>query len=172
MSIIIREENNKDFNEVYEVIRLAFMNAEHTDHNEYNLVNKLRGSEAFVKGLSLVAEDNGKIVGHILLTKIKIGNSESLALAPLAVLPNYQKSGIGSKLIIESHKRAKELGYRSVIVLGHPDYYPRFGYEPASRWGIKAPFEVPDESFMAIELIENGLKDVSGIVKYAKEFFE
>ena len=172
MSIIIREENNKDFNEVYEVIRLAFMNAEHTDHNEYNLVNKLRGSEAFVKGLSLVAEDNGKIVGHILLTKIKIGNSESLALAPLAVLPNYQKSGIGSKLIIESHKRAKELGYRSVIVLGHPDYYPRFGYEPASRWGIKAPFEVPDESFMAIELIENGLKDISGTVNYAKEFFE
>ncbi|MGG7161388.1 GNAT family N-acetyltransferase [Clostridium baratii] len=172
MSIIIREENNKDFNEVYEVIRLAFMNAEHTDHNEYNLVNKLRGSEAFVKGLSLVAEDNGKIVGHILLTKIKIGNSESLALAPLAVLPNYQKSGIGSKLIIESHKRAKELGYRSVIVLGHPDYYHRFGYEPASRWGIKAPFEVPDESFMAIELIENGLKDVSGTVNYAKEFFE
>ena len=94
MSIIIREENNKDFNEVYEVIRLAFMNAEHTDHNEHNLVNKLRGSEAFVKGLSLVAEDNGKIVGHILLTKIKIGNNEALALAPLAVLPNYQKSGI------------------------------------------------------------------------------
>ncbi|KJU72267.1 GNAT family N-acetyltransferase [Clostridium baratii] len=172
MSIIIREENNKDFNEVYEVIRLAFMNAEHTDHNEHNLVNKLRGSEAFVKGLSLVAEDNGKIVGHIILTKVKIGNNESLALAPLAVLPNYQKSGIGSKLIIESHKRAKELGYSSVIVLGHPDYYPRFGYKPASKWEIKAPFEVPDESFMAIELIENGLKDISGTVNYAKEFFE
>lgn len=172
MGIVIREENNKDFNEVYEVIKSAFMNAEHTDNNEHNLVNKLRGSEAFVKGLSLVAEDNGKIVGHIILTKVKIGNNESLALAPLAVLPNYQKSGIGSKLIIESHKRAKELGYRSVIVLGHPDYYPRFGYQPASRWGIKAPFEVPDESFMAIELIENGLKDISGTVNYAKEFFE
>lgn len=172
MSIVIREENNKDFNEVYEVIKSAFMNAEHTDNNEHNLVNKLRGSEAFVKGLSLVAEDNGKIVGYIILTKVKIGNNESLALAPLAVLPNYQKSGIGSKLIIESHKRAKELEYSSVIVLGHPDYYPRFGYQPASRWGIKAPFEVPDESFMAIELIENGLKDVSGTVNYAKEFFE
>lgn len=172
MSIIIREENNKDFNEVYEVIKLAFMNAEHTDHNEHNLVNRLRDSEAFVKELSLVAEDNGKIVGHILLTKIKIGNNEALALAPLAVLPNYQKSGIGSKLIIESHKRAKELGYRSVIVLGHSDYYPRFGYKPASRWGIKAPFEVPNENFMAVELIEDGLKDISGTVNYAKEFFE
>lgn len=172
MGIVIREENNKDFNEVYEVIKLAFMNAEHTDHNEHNLVNKLRGSEAFVKELSLVAEDNDKIVGHIILTKIKIGNSESLALAPLAVLPSYQKNGIGSKLIIESHKRAKELGYSSVIVLGHSEYYPRFGYEPASKWEIKAPFEVPDENFMAIELVKDGLEDVSGIVNYAKEFFE
>lgn len=172
MSIVIREENNKDFNEVYEVIKLAFMNAEHTDHNEHNLVNKLRDSEAFVKDLSLVAEDNDKIVGHIMLTKINIGNNESLALAPLSVLPNYQKSGIGSKLIIESHKRAKELGYNSVVVLGHSDYYPRFGYEPASKWGIKAPFEVQDENFMAIELVKDGLKDVSGTVNYAKEFFE
>lgn len=172
MSIIIREENNKDFNEVYEVIKLAFMNAEHTDNNEHNLVNRLRDGEAFVKELSLVAEDNGKIVGHILLTKIKIGNNEALALAPLAVPPNYQKSGIGSKLIIESHKRAKELGYRSIIVLGYSDYYSRFGYKPASRWGIKAPFEVPDENFMAVELIEDGLKDISGTVNYAKEFFE
>lgn len=172
MDIVIREENNKDFNEVYEVIKSAFMNAEHTDHNEHNLVNKLRESEAFVNELSLVAEDNGKIVGHIILTKIKIGNNESLALAPLSVLPSYQKNGIGSKLILESHKRAKELGYNSAVVLGHSDYYPRFGYKPASKWGIKASFEVPDESFMAIELIENGLKDVSGTVKYAKEFFE
>lgn len=172
MSIVIREENNKDFNEVYEVIKSAFMNAEYTDNNEHNLVNKLRDSEAFVKGLSLVAEDNDKIVGHIMLTKINIGNNESLALAPLSVLPNYQKSGIGSKLIIESHKRAKELGYNSVVVLGHSDYYPRFGYEPASKWGIKAPFEVQDENFMAIELVKDGLKDVSGTVNYAKEFFE
>lgn len=172
MSIIIREENNKDFNEIYEVIRLAFMNAEHTEHNEHNLVNKLRDSEAFVKGLSLVAEDNDKIVGHIMLTKINIGNNESLALAPLSVLPSCQKNGIGSKLILESHKRAKELGYNSVVVLGHSDYYPRFGYEPASKWGIKAPFEVQDENFMAIELVKDGLKDVSGTVNYAKEFFE
>lgn len=172
MSIVIREENNKDFNEVYEVIKSAFINAEHTDHNEHNLVNKLRGSEAFVKDLSLVAEDNSKIVGHIILTKIRIGNNESLALAPLSVLPNYQKSGIGSKLIIESHKRAKELGYNSIVILGHSDYYPRFGYKPASKWGIKAPFEVQDENFMAIELVKDGLKDVSGTVNYAKEFFE
>lgn len=172
MNIIIREENNKDFNEVYDVVRLAFENAEHTDHNEHNLVNKLRDSDAFIKELSLVAENDGKIIGHTMLTKIKIGKHTSLALAPLAVLPKYHGLGVGKKLVLEGHKIAKELGYSSVVIVGDPNYYSRFGYEPASKLGIKAPFEVPDENFMAVELIENGLKNVSGEVIYAKEFFE
>ncbi|GAA0070497.1 N-acetyltransferase [Clostridium sardiniense] len=172
MDIIIREENNKDFNEVYDVVRLAFENAEHTDHNEHNLVNRLRNSDAFIKELSLVAESDEKIIGHTMITKIKIGEYTSLALAPLAVLPKYHGVGVGRKLILEGHKIAKDLGYGSVIILGDSKYYSRFGYEPASKWGIEAPFEVPDENFMAIELIDNGLKNVSGEVIYAKEFFE
>ncbi|MGG7078994.1 GNAT family N-acetyltransferase [Clostridium sardiniense] len=172
MNIIIREENNKDFNEVYDVVRLAFENAEHTDHNEHNLVNKLRDSDAFIKELSLVAENDGKIIGHTMITKIKIGEHISLALAPLAVLPKYHGLGVGKKLVLEGHKIAKELGYSSVVIVGDPNYYSRFGYEPASKWGIKAPFEVPDENFMAVELIENGLRNISGEVIYAKEFFE
>ncbi|MBY0756768.1 N-acetyltransferase [Clostridium sardiniense] len=172
MDIMIREENNKDFNEVYDVVRLAFENAEHTDHNEHNLVNRLRNSDAFIKELSLVVEGDEKIIGHIMITKIKIGEHTSLALAPLSVLPKYHGMGIGRELILEGHKIAKDLGYSSVIILGDPNYYSRFGYVAASKWRIKAPFEVPDENFMAIELIDNGLKDVSGEVIYAKEFFE
>lgn len=172
MNIIIREETNKDFDEVYDVVRLAFENAEHTDHNEHNLVNKLRDSDEFIKELSLVAERNGEIIGYTMFTKIKIGKHTSLALAPLAVLPEYHGMGVGKKLVLEGHKIANDLGYSSVVILGDPNYYSRFGYEAASKWGIKAPFEIPDENFMAVELIENGLKNISGEVIYAKEFFE
>ncbi|KIN51970.1 hypothetical protein B4146_2298 [Bacillus subtilis] len=116
------------------------------------------------------------IVGHVLLSKIKIidgdNTVDSLALAPVSVAPDYQKKGIGSKLIRTALKNAIELGYRSVIVLGHKDYYPRFGFKPASLWNIKAPFEVPDEVFMALELADNSLEDVQGIVNYSKAFFE
>ena len=111
-----------------------------------------------------------------MFTKLIIKNGEkenlSLALAPLSVLPQYQNKGIGSKLIIESLKIAENLAFKSVIVLGHDKYYPRFGFKPASIWGIKAPFEVPDESFMALELMDGSLDGITGTVVYAKEFFE
>jgi predicted N-acetyltransferase YhbS len=108
-----------------------------------------------------------------LFSKIKIigvKEYESLALAPMAVLPKYQKQGIGAKLIKEGLKKAKKIGFDSVFVLGHKDYYPRFGFEKASRWNIKCPFKVPDEAFMAIELSVGALKERSGIVEYPKEF--
>jgi predicted N-acetyltransferase YhbS len=117
----------------------------------------------------------GEIVGHTLFTKILINNGKetypSLALAPVAVLPNYQGKGIGGKLIVEGMKRASSLGFGSVIVLGHKDYYPRFGFVPASKYEISAPFEEPDEEFMALELKPGALNDVTGTVEYAKEFF-
>ena len=103
-------------------------------------------------------------MGHILLSKIKISEAESLALAPVSVLPEYQNIGVGGLLITEALKDAKELGYNSVVVLGHPEYYPKFGFKKASLWGIKAPFDVPDEAFMAIELSGNALSEVSGLL--------
>lgn len=158
------------------MVESAFKNAEHTDHREHLLVDRLRKSDIFVPKLSLVAELDGKILGHIMLTKLLIGNGEkrydSLALAPVSVLPEYQNNGIGCKLINESLKIAKEIGFKSVIVLGHDKYYPRFGFRPASIWGIKAPFEVPDEAFMALELEVGGLDSVAGTVVYSKEFLE
>lgn len=174
MTIIVRQETNQDYTETKAVVEEAFRNEEHTDHTEHFLVEKLRKNEAFIPELSLVAEEHNKIVGHVLATKINIQREttqfESLALAPVSVLPDYQNKGIGSKLILEVLSKARELGYESVIVLGHDQYYPRFGFKPASVFGIEAPFEVPDEAFMALELNEGSLKKVSGKVIYSKPF--
>jgi predicted N-acetyltransferase YhbS len=84
----------------------------------------------------------------------------------------YQKQGIGKQLIIKAHEKARELGYQSVVLLGHQDYYPRFGYERASKYAITLPFEVPDENCMIIELISRGLQGVQGKVEYPLEFFD
>ena len=165
----IRQENKKDCAEVYNVIKKAFMSAEHCDGNEQDLVVNLRESNNFIPELSLVAIDDNKIVGYILFTKIRIGRYEEFALAPLAVLPEYQKQGIGKKLIEEGHKKAKKLGYHYSIVLGSERYYPKFGYVPASQYGIKAPFEALNENFMAIKLNDTDVK-ITGVVEYAKEF--
>lgn len=171
MNIVIRQEQGNDIDTIYSVVKSAFEKAEHSDGDEQNLVSCLRNSEAFIPELSLVAELNGEIVGHVLFTKIKIGENVSLALAPVSVIPKYQGKGVGSKLILKGHEIAKSLGFGSVVVLGHPTYYPRLGYVPASKWGIKTLFEVPDDCFMALELIEDSLINVSGVVQYAKEFF-
>ena len=167
--IEIRKEQKSDYEEVYNLVKTAFEKAKESDGNEQDLVVDLRNSDNFVPELSLVAKKDDKIVGYILFTKIQIGKSEELALAPLAVLPEYQSQGIGSKLIKEGHKIAKEMGYHYVVVLGSDKYYPKFGYEKASKYGIKPPFDVPDENFMVIKL--NDLrKEIIGTVKYAKEF--
>ena len=165
----IRQENKNDYEQVYNVVKTAFENAEHSDGNEQDLVNDLRKSDSFIPELSLVAVKDNKIVGHILFTKIKIGKYEELALAPLAVLPKYQRQGIGKKLIKTGHKIAKELGYNYSIVLGSEKYYPKFGYISAIEYGIKAPFEVPNENFMAIKLKDTEV-EIKGTVQYAKEF--
>lgn len=175
MRIDIRQEIEQECKRVESVVEKAFENAEHTAHKEQLLVARLRKSEAFVPELSLVAELDEQIAGHIMFTKLQIRNGEksyeSLAMAPVSVLPQYQNKGIGSTLIVEGLKLAEELGFKSVIVLGHSEYYPRFGFKPASIWGIKAPFEVPDKNFMALELEDGSLNGVSGVVVYPKEFF-
>lgn len=178
MNIIIKQEQVKDYKITENVVKCAFANAEHSDKNEHNLVCRIRNSNVFIPELSLVAmdNDNERIVGHILFSKVKIKNEdqvvESLALAPVSVLPEYQNQGVGKLLISKALQKAKELRFHSVVVLGHPEYYPKFGFKKASTWGIKAPFEVPDEAFMAMELGENTLDKVSGVVEYPSVFFE
>lgn len=165
----IRKEENKDYKIVYSVVKSAFDGAEHTDGNEHNLVNALRDGDAFIPELSLVAEMDGKIVGHIMFTKAKVGDDLVLALAPLSVLPEYQRRGIGMSLIKEGHKIAETLGYGYSVVLGSETYYPKAGYVPADSLGIKPPFDVPGENFMAYKIKEDA-PDICGIMKYAEAF--
>lgn len=170
----LRKETSNDYHEVFNVITDAFENEIHSDHREQFLVERLRKSKHFVPELSIVAEIDNKIVGYILLTKIKIKNTEkefeSLALAPVAVLQEFQNKGIGSELIKHAHAKAKELGFSSIILLGHPQYYPKFGYKKTSSFGIKLPFDVPEDYCMALELTDKALAKVNGMVEYPEEF--
>ena len=175
MNLQIRTETAADFERIERVIIAAFSGAEHSDGDEHNLVKRLRHSSGFQPELALVAEEAGEIVGHILFTPIVIRGARgqetaSLALAPVSVHPDFQGRGIGGALIGAGHDAAMAKGYTSVILLGHESYYPRFGYKPAALWGIKAPFDVPEEAFMAIELVEGALCDSAGSVVYPPAF--
>ena len=169
MNLRIRAEAAKDLARITEINDSAF-----GQKGEGILVERLRQNEDFDAELSLVAEVDGVVVGHILFYPVVIDSDgkdcQCLALAPMSVLPQFQRSGIGSKLVIEGLQRAKRLGYKSVIVVGHAEYYPRFGFRPASQWGIKLPFEAPDNVFLALELISGELESKRGIVKYPQEF--
>tara|TARA_B110000495_G_C23012767_1_gene599263 strand:+ start:1490 stop:2020 length:531 start_codon:yes stop_codon:yes gene_type:complete len=175
MKIKIREEKTSDYKTVFFLVEKAFRDVKESDHTEQILVSKLRRSSSFIKKLSLVAEVDNKVVGHILLSKVQINDTnksfESLALAPVCVLPTYQKKGIGKDLILASHEIAKEMGFKSVVLIGHATYYLKFGYKLAKEFDIKFPFKkIPKENCLVKELVKNGLKDVKGMVIYPKEF--
>ena len=163
----IRQEERKDHKEVYKLIKEAFATAEHADGNEQDLAEALRKSRAFVPELSLVAEEDGEIIGHILFTEAKVGEDRVLALAPLSVKPGYQRQGVGAALIRQGHKIAGELGYSWSLVLGSD--YPKFGYVPAEKVGIQVPEGFPSPNFMAARLREEAAP-VKGEVVYAQEF--
>ncbi len=170
MDILIRPETAADHPEIFQLHALAF-----GQENEGKLVDLLRQDDCFIPELSLVAIQNEEIIGHIIFIKIEIvrpdgQKTESLALAPMGVLPKYQKSGIGGMLIHAGLAMAKDLRYQSVIVLGHKDYYPRFGFEPAEKWEIGTHYEVPSEYFMGLELTPGALSEVKGIVEYSAPF--
>ncbi len=173
--IYIRKETQKDYREVIELTARAFKNMPYADGDEDKLVERLRKAPNFISELSLIAESDGKILGHILFTPATIENEQkqfqTLVLGPVSVLPEFQKQGIGGELIKAGHKKAINCGFDSVILIGHPEYYPRFGYKRASGWGIKTHYQLPsDDVFMAVELTENALKNVSGMVIFPPEF--
>jgi putative acetyltransferase len=164
--INIRAETAADIPAVRRVNELAF-----GQPNEADLVDKLRA--AAHPHISLVAASQGQVVGHIFFSPvtIKAADSESviLGLAPMAVLPEYQNQGIGSQLVREGLQECQRIGCDVVIVLGHPEYYPRFGFLPASQKGLRCEYPVPDEVFMVAELKPNALS-ARGLVKYCPEF--
>lgn len=167
----IRPEAPADFAEIYELVKIAFAGAEHTNGDEQNLVNRLRHSPYYLPELALVAEQDGKLAGHIMFTKTKVGQLTCLVLAPLAVLPEFQGRGIGGALIREGHKRASELGYGYSFLVGHAGYYPRFGYIRASTLGVTCSLELPDENFMVCDLRHKD-KAINAELSFAGEFFE
>jgi putative acetyltransferase len=167
--ITIQPEKEEYYNAIHEIDVLAFGR-----EDEAELVNKLRESMNFIPGLSLVALKDGKVVGHILFSPVTIhtkkGVLPALALAPMAVQPEFQNKRIGSELVRQGLERCRNLGHRVVIVVGHPTYYPRFGFTSARAKGLEAPFPVPDEAFMVIELAAGALNDISGMVIYPPAF--
>lgn len=176
MQLTIRQERPSDFQTVAELTKAAFRDLELSDHTEHLLIHRLRNSKAFVPELSLVAEMDGELVGHILFTKVIIRNAvqefEVLSLAPVSVRPEFQRRGIGSSLIENGHAIARNMGFNAVLLVGHPQYYPRFDYRKSSDFGIIQPFDAPDEACMALELVKDGLKGVTGEVVYQAAFFE
>jgi putative acetyltransferase len=168
--IIIRHETPTDTDAIHIVNKLAFDSRE----DEPGLVNAIRKSENFIQELSLVAEKNGQILGHILFSRIHIeienGQIPALALAPMAVLPDYQKQCIGSRLVRHGLDECKRLGYSIVIVLGHVAYYPRFGFSAASAKSLDCPFGDCGNAWMALELVPAALKGVCGSVIYPSAF--
>ncbi len=167
--LTIREELQKDVEDIYHVNLKAF-----DGDFEAKAVDKLRAANALT--LSLVAIQDDKLVGHIAFSPVTIetadGIVDAIGLAPMAVLPEYQRRGIGSKLIEEGLAQLAKVGVKTVFVLGHAEYYPRFGFKPAKHYGLKWEHDCPDDAFMVQELQAGALNGVTGDVRYRPEFEE
>lgn len=167
--MLLRAEEDDDHASVYAVNSSAF-----DTPSEANLVNALR--EQARPLISIVAEDDGKILGHILFSPVSLSGNprlELVGLAPMAVVPEHQRLGIGSALVrggLKQCRQFRQRGFAGVVVLGHPAYYPRFGFLPASRFGIDSEYGVPDDTFMAMELQSGALNGISGRAKYHPAF--
>ena len=167
----IRKETSGDYDQISLVNDMAF-NKKH----EGELIVNLRKRPEFLPELSLVAEHNEKIIGHILFFPISVLSEndkiQTLALGPMSIMPGYQNKGVGGDLIMAGLKAADEEGFTSVLVLGHPRYYPKFGFKKASKWKIQAPFDAPDEAMMAIELKNGSLGFGGGTIDFPQEYYD
>jgi len=171
LDVKIRQESAADSAEVLEVVRLAFGRSV-----ESQLVEKFRQNTNYVPELSLVAEYDGHVIGHILFFPIEVKVDgkvlQTLVLAPLSVHPSYQRRSVGGELVKAGLAIVKRRGYPSVLVVGHPNYYPRFGFRRASEWGFQMKEADPPEAFMAIEFIEGGLKRCRESFYFPMELFK
>jgi putative acetyltransferase len=163
----IRREGPADAAAVRRVNESAFERGAEAD-----LVDLLRAAGKAT--VSLVAVEDGEVVGHILFSPVTVASAQrelpALGLAPMAVMPPMQRRGIGSLLVGAGLAACRAIGHRAVFVLGHPEYYPRFGFVRASSYGISWEHEAPDEAFMALELVAGALRGVSGVVRFQPEF--
>jgi predicted N-acetyltransferase YhbS len=167
-ALIIRPEKPLEYPFIYDLVKVAFQTAQVSDGDEQNFVDKLRASSGYIPELALVAEQDGQIIGHVMLTKTWVAGAglkhEVLLLAPLAVALEHRRRGIGSKLVMESFRLAKNMGYQAVLVVGNPAYYGKFGFRPSVSFGIVHDPPIPDPYIMACELVPHALSGVSGTV--------
>lgn len=169
MELVIRKETKKNYTRVEEITREAFWNMYKQGCDEHYLAHKMRSADCFIKELDMVAVLGGKIVGNIMYTRAKVVNEATgdtfpvISFGPLSVLPEYQKQGIGAKLISETKRLAKEMGYRAIFIYGDPGYYVRTGFVAAEKFKIKASFGLYAAALQACELYDDALKGISGI---------
>jgi predicted N-acetyltransferase YhbS len=168
----IRPENKTEYDIIYQLVKTAFETARMKEGDEQDFVDRLRASGNYIPELALVAEEDGKMIGHIMLTRTYVesenGKFEALLLGPLSVLLEHREKGVGSKLARTSLSLARDMGFKAVFLAGNRAYYSRFGFVPALRYGIKCNIEVPEElieNIMACELVPNALEGVHGTVK-------
>lgn len=170
--MIIRPENQNDFDTIYQLVKTAFETAHRSDGHEQDFVNSLRGCGNYIPELSLVAERDGQIIGHIMLSKTYIqtdsGRAETLLLAPVAVAIEHRNKKIGAELILTAMQKAKDMGFTSVFLAGNPAYYTRFGFVPTFRYGITCNVDVPPElldHIMVCPLTPDAMTGAAGVVK-------
>ena len=166
----IRQENEKDFTKIYTLIKTAFETAEVSEGSEQDFADNLRQSAQYIPELALVAEQDGDIIGHIMLTRYSYKQNDQeklvLLLAPLAVKIEYRNQGIGSKLITRSFEIACELGYTSIVLAGNPAYYSRFGFRPSIEYNISNTNGFPEENIMFKELTPGALAGGEGKISF------
>jgi putative acetyltransferase len=152
------------------LVKTAFETAKVSNGKEQDFVNELRTGGNYIPGLALVAEENGQLVGHIMLTHTYIVNCQdripTLLLAPISVALEYRNMGIGSRLILESSCLAKDLGHNSVFLVGDPAYYQRLGFKASIHFGISNTYGIPEEYVMGCELVPGALSGINGNITW------
>ena len=166
--MIIRKEEPKDYDGIYNLIKTAFKTAKVSNGDEQDYAAGLRNSDRYISELALVAVKNSKLIGQIMLTKncIETGaeNIECLLLGPVSVLLEYRNMGIGASLVNTALSTAKDLGYKAVFLCGDPDYYGRFGFISVSNYDIKPSMDIPVKYVLTCELQQGWLKGIKGAV--------
>lgn len=170
MTITIRQEKQKDFKQIYHLVKVAFEAAKVSNGKEQDFVNQLRSSVNYIPELALVAEQNNNLIGHVMLSKNYINynnsKSETLLLAPLSVILEHRTQGVGSRLIKVSFELAKGMGYKSVVLVGDPAYYGRFGFRKSVDFGIRPLQDIPEVYVLACELVPGALNEISGTIDF------